>query len=130
MAKKQLNIRVEESVLKKLEELSIQTGKTKTQLIEDAIQLLYSQENQSNSQLEVLSKQNEQLQLALSSLKTIIDEKEKSFKELKQSFSMIIQEKENTIKEKDARIKDLQEMIETLKNIQKSNKKKWWNFWK
>ena len=130
MAKKQLNIRIEESVLKKLEELSIQTGKTKTQLIEDAIQLLYSQENQSNSQLEVLSKQNEQLQLALSSLKTIIDEKEKSFKELKQSFSMIIQEKENTIKEKDARIKDLQEMIETLKNIQKSNKKKWWNFWK
>ncbi len=130
MAKKQLNIRVEESVLKKLEELSIQTGKTKTQLIEDAIQLLYTQENQSNSQLEVLSKQNEQLQLVLSSLKTIIDEKEKSFKELKQSFSMIIQEKETTIKEKDARIKDLQEMIETLKNIQKNNKKKWWNFWK
>ncbi len=130
MTKKQLNIRVEESILKKLEELSIQTGKTKTQLIEDAIQLLYTQENQNNSQLEVLSKQNEQLQLALSSLKTIIDEKEKSFKELKQTFSMIIQEKENTIKEKDARIKDLQEMIETLKNIQKSNKKKWWNFWK
>ncbi len=130
MAKKQLNIRIEETILIQLEELSKQTGKTKTQLIEEAIQLLYTQESQNNNQLEILSKQNEQLQLALSSLKTIIDEKEKSFEELKQSFSMIVQEKENTIKEKDARIKDLQEMISTLKTIQEKNKKKWWSFWK
>ena len=130
MAKKQLNIRIEETILIQLEELSKQTGKTKTQLIEEAIQLLYTQESQNNNQLEILSKQNEQLQLALSSLKIIIDEKEKSFEELKQSFSMIVQEKENTIKEKDARIKDLQEMISTLKTIQEKNKKKWWSFWK
>ena len=34
MAKKQLNIRIEETILDKLEELSKQTGKTKTQFIE------------------------------------------------------------------------------------------------
>ena len=111
MAKKQLNIRVEESVLEQLDKLSKQSGKTKTQLIEEAIQLLYSQETQMNSQIELYKRENEQLKMVIK----VFQEREKAVEEVKNVY-------EKLINEKDERIKELQKQL-------KEKSKPFWKFW-
>ncbi len=96
MAKKQIAIRIDEGILKMLNDISKQTGKTKTDLIEQAILLLNANEKKESQQIELLSKQNEQLQMAISATKALLQEKDR-----------VIQEKDAVIKAKDELIEEL-----------------------
>ncbi len=74
--KKAITIRISNEVEKKLNELVKQTGKTKTELIELSIMQFYSNEQKTSQQIELLSKQNEQLQMVVSATKALIKEKD------------------------------------------------------
>ncbi len=74
--KKAITIRISNEVEKKLNELVRQTGKTKTELIELSIMQFYSNEQKTSQQIELLSKQNEQLQMVVSATKALIKEKD------------------------------------------------------
>ena len=83
--------------MKKLNKLSEKTGQSKTALVENAIQALWQSKENTTKEIELLSKQNEQLQMAMSATKALLQERER-----------IIQEKDRTIQLQ-------QELIEELK---------------
>ena len=111
--KKLVNFRLSVKIIDLLNQLSKQTGKSKTQLVEEAILKLANEGKEENKQLDLLEKQNQQLQQAL------------------QGFQLALQGKDELLKEKDERIKDLQETIKALRDIQeaKHTKKPFWKFW-
>lgn len=113
MERKLVNFRLPVDLIKKLDELSKETGKNKTQLIEEAIECLYSSKTESKAEIELLEKQNQQLQQAL------------------QGFQIALQGKDELLKEREERIKELKETIEILKqNKNREKKKPFWQFWK
>lgn len=83
-----LTVRIDDDTLRKLEHLVKKTGKNKTVLVRQAIQSLWVNEEKTTQEIELLSKQNEQLQMAMSATKALLQEKER-----------IIKLQENLIKE-------------------------------
>ena len=119
--KKLINVRLDEELLKQIEERAKKEGITKTQVIINALQVYLqckdkckdkTEQTNNDKLLSVLQEQNKELQQAL------------------KSFTIALQSKDELIKEKDKRIKELKETIELLKQYQEKNKKKWWQFWK
>jgi len=96
MAKKQLNMKIDQQLADKLTDLAQTAGKTKTAIVEKAIANLGVNAKQDHQQVELLSKQNEQLKMMMSATQAVIDEKEH-----------VIQSKNNLIKAKDDLIAEL-----------------------
>ena len=111
MEKKLVNFRLSVELINKLDQMTKETGKNKTQLIEEAIECLFSSKDKENKEIDLLSKQNEQLKQAL------------------QGFQIALQGKDELLKEREERIKELKETIEILKEKQEG-KKPFWQFWK
>ncbi len=109
MKKKLVNFRLSVELINKLDQIAKETGKNKTQLIEEAIECLLSSKDKENKEIDLLSKQNEQLKQAL------------------QGFQIALQGKDELLKEREERIKELKETIEILREKQK---KSFWQFWK
>jgi len=116
--------RFNEEVWQILEEEAKRTGKNKTQILEELILSLRNQKDD-NIQVELLEKQNFQLQNVIKSLQIALDSKDRIIEEKDRFITEIMAQKDKLIAEKDYRIKDLQEKIELLKQ-----KNKWWKFWK
>ena len=94
-AKEKIAIRINASVLQRLNALSDKSGNTKTTVIEKAIEALDADNKQDHNQIELLSKQNEQMQMVLSASKAVINEKDHVI----QSKDKIIQSKDDLIAE-------------------------------
>ena len=124
MEKKLVNFRLSPELIEQLEELSTKTGKTKTDLVEQALKCLFRQENQIKEEIELYQKENEQLKIALQILK----ERELSLEELKNTYERFLLEKDKRLDDLQKRIEELKERIEELK--QKQGKKRFWKFWK
>ena len=77
MAKKQINIKAEDDLIEKLDHMAEKSGKSKTAIIVQAINQLNSSDEETHQQVELLSKQNEQLQMMLSATKALIYEKDR-----------------------------------------------------
>jgi|GEM_PF-2570603 len=101
MAKKQINIRADDRLIEKLNEMSVKTGKSKTDIILQAIDRLNTNSKKTHQQIELLNKQNEQLQTILSATKAVLAEKD------------------NVIRGKDDLIKSKDDLIAVLKRKHK-----------
>ena len=115
MEKKLVNFRLPVELINKLDQLSRETGKNKTQLIEEAIMCLLSSKDKENKEIALLEKQNEQLKQAL------------------QGFQIALQGKDELLREREERIKELKETIQILKQSEdqkKKSKKPFWQFWR
>ncbi len=77
MAKKQLNMKIDQQFSDQLESLAQAAGKTKTAIVEKAIANLGIDSKQDHNQIELLNKQNEQLKIMMSATQAVIDEKDK-----------------------------------------------------
>ena len=82
MVKKQINIKISDEVASKLTELAKITGKTKTAIIENAILRDSEGSKQDHNQIELLSKQNEQMQMVLSATQALIVEKDHKYNDM------------------------------------------------
>lgn len=80
MAKKQLSMKIDQQFADKLTNLAKTTGKTKTAIIEDAIMHAGEGDKHDRQQIELLSKQNEQLQLMMQATQAVITEKDNTIK--------------------------------------------------
>jgi len=109
--KKVVNFRLSIDVLNLLDDLTNETGKTKTAIIEEALNLLAQNVRKKKTKLKLLEKQNQQLQQIL------------------QGFQLALQNKDKLLEEKEKRIQELKEKIEIMKQFQEQNKKQWWKFW-
>ncbi len=96
MAKERISVRLDAELLESLSKLSSETGKTKTAIISQAIERLNADNKQDHNQIELLSKQNEQMQMVLSVSKAVINEKDH-----------VIQSKDKVIQGKDELIAEL-----------------------
>ena len=117
MAKVQVNLKLSKDASELLNNISSETGKTKAAIIEESLSLYYKNINKdlefANKSLEILEEQNKQLQIALSTLNKITEEKER------------------LIEEKEKRIQDLLKTIDLLEiKYKNSESKSWWQFWK
>jgi len=117
--KKVKSYRLLEETIEIIEKLSKKTGKPQSQIIDEAVKFLLESENKTSNEIELYKRENEQLKMVIK----VFQEREKAIQKVEESY-------ERLVKEKDARIKELQDMIDTLKNIQEKNRKRWWNFWK
>lgn len=77
MAKKQLNMKIDQRFSDQLESLAQAAGKTKTAIVEKAIANFGIDLKQDHQQVELLSKQNDQLKIMMSATQAVIDEKDK-----------------------------------------------------
>lgn len=112
MTKKVKSYRLLPETIKKIEDLVKQTGKSQSQIIDEAINLLYLNENKTKEEIELYRKENEQLKMVLK----VFQEKEKALEKVEQTY-------ERLLKEKDQRIIELQERL-------KEKNKPFWKFWK
>ena len=111
MSKKVKSYRLLEETIKIIEELSEKTGKHQSQIIDEAVKLLYSNENKTKDEIELYKKENEQLKMVIK----VFQEREKAVEEVKNAY-------ERLIDEKDQRIKELQKIL-------KEKSKPFWKFW-
>ncbi len=77
MAKKQINVKLDDELLMKLDQLAKKTGKSKTTIISQAIDRIATEDRETHQQIELLNRQNEQLQMMLSATKALISEKDR-----------------------------------------------------
>ncbi|GAB6073305.1 hypothetical protein JCM14244_16920 [Venenivibrio stagnispumantis] len=113
-----VSFRLSEDALKIIDEIAAIDNTTRTEALEKIIKE-YQQQHQQRSidkqqQIELLEKQNIQLQSVVKVLQNEIEAKEQ-----------IISAKDEVIQEKEKHIEILRETIEILKEKQK----KWWKFW-
>jgi len=132
--KKTLSIRLDDDLMEYLEKKSAITGKTKTEIIEEALKCLQSSEENREyneedkgvkTQIELLERQNFQLQNVIKSLQIALDSKDQVIEEKERMIEKIEKEKQERLKEKDERIKELKQVIEFMSR----QNKKWWKFW-
>lgn len=109
--------KMSQEVIQQLEELSQKTGKSMAQIVEEAITLLYTNENRIKEEIELYKKENEQLKIALK----LFREKEIMVEKVEEAFKLVLEQKDLLIQEKDKRIEELQEQLRS--------KKSWWRFW-
>ena len=118
MSKVMKQFRLQQEIVNVLEELAGNTGKTQTQIVEEAIKLLYSNENKIKDEIELYKKENEQLKMVIK----VFQEREKAIEKVENAFRQLLEQKDLLIKEKDERIKELQERL-------KERVKAFWKFW-
>lgn len=111
MSKKVKSYRLLEETIQIIEKLSQKTGKPQSQIIDEAVKLLYSSENKTKDEIELYKRENEQLKMVIK----VFQEREKAIEKVEESY-------ERLIKEKDERIKELQERL-------KEKTKPFWKFW-
>jgi len=92
MAKKQLNIKIDDELSEKLDQLIKKTGKTKTAIISQAIENINRDNAQDHQQIELLNKQNEQLQMMLSATKALMEEKDHKYQDMVKAKDDLIAE--------------------------------------
>ena len=121
------SFKMSQETIEKIEELAKETGKTYTQILEEAINLYYSNETHVRHEIELYKRENEQLKIALQFLK----EREKTIEKVEETYKLLIDEKDKRLeeikKEKDERIKELQERINELSR--KKPERPFWKFW-
>ena len=108
--KKLKGFRLSEEVLEMIDHLSKSSGKSQTQIVEEAVKSMFENKGNVDKEIELYKKENEQLKLVLTTFK----QKEEAVNRL--------------LTEKDERINDLQDIIKTLKEIN-TKKKPFWKFW-
>ena len=129
MAKMQKNFRLSDEVADILDTLHRQTGKSYTQLIEEAILLYHQRESQDKHQLQLVKEENEKLKMVI----RIMQEREQTIEAVKEIYQRFLEEKDRTLEkteeqyqklldEKDQRIRELQSQL--------TAKKSFWQFWK
>lgn len=111
MAKIMKQFRLQKEIVDILEKLSYETGKTQTQIIEEAIKNFFEDENKQKSAIEIFKRENEQLKMVIK----VLQEREKAIEEVKNVY-------ERLINEKDERIKELQDAL-------KEKSRPFWKFW-
>ena len=111
MAKVMKQFRLQKEIVDVLEKLSYETGRTQTQIVEEAIKSFFRNENKHKNEVELFKKENEQLKMVIK----VLQEREKAIEEVKNAY-------ERLINEKDERIKELQERL-------KEKSKPFWRFW-
>ena len=109
--KKVKSYRLLQETIEIIEELAEKTGKKQSQIIDEAVKLLYSNENKTRDEIELYKRENEQLKMVIK----VFQEREKALEKVEESY-------ERLLKEKDERIKELQE------RLQEKNKP-FWKFW-
>ena len=112
MKAKAITFRLQEDVIKQIEELALKKNISKTEVIRLAIAKLADEEESNTNAIQVIQEQNKQLQIALSTLNKITEEKER------------------LIEEKEKRIQELQKTIDVLQMQYEEKSKTWWKFWK
>jgi len=121
MAKIQVNLKLSKDTVELLNKLAKQTSLTKVAVVENALRLYEEHLNKDldkvEKDVELLSEQNDQLQIALSTFKVVLESKDNELKTLKE-----------LVKDKDERIQELKETIKIIKEHQEKNKS-WWKFW-
>ena len=112
MGTKAITFRLEEKVIKQIESIAKKKNISKTEVIRLGVAKLLDELESNTNALQVIHEQNKQLQIALSTLNKITEEKER------------------LIEEKEKRIQDLQKTIDVLQKQYNYKKKNWWRFWK
>lgn len=112
MKTKAITFRLQEDVIKQIEEIASKKNISKTEVIRLAVSKLVDEEKSNTNAIQVIQEQNKQLQIALSTLNKITEEKER------------------LIEEKEKRIQDLQKTIDVLQMQYRERNKTWWKFWK
>ena len=102
MSKKVKSYWLLEETIQIIEELSSQTGKPQSQIIDEAVKLLYSNENKTKDEIELYKKENEQLKMVIK----VFQEREKAVEEIKNVYERLISEKDQRIKELQERLKE------------------------
>ena len=124
------SLKLDPDAILKLEKLSEKTGKSMAVLVEEAIAILYEQvfsERNTEAEIELCKKENEQLRLALQVLKerqVALEKVDEAYKKVEDTYKLLISEKDKVIEEKDKRINDLLEQVELLRE-----KRRWWDKW-
>ena len=129
------HFRLSDEAVRILDELSVKTGKTQTQIIEEALKLYQTKEYEENAAIELLTKENEKMKLIISTLQITLQEKDKKYEDMRNTYEHML----NNIKKNyddmkanyEDRIGDLKKIIENYQNEQKNNMKSrsWWKFW-
>ena len=112
MGTKAITFRLEEEVIKQIEEIARNKNISKTEVIRLGVAKLLDEIKSNTDAIQIIQEQNKQLQIALSTLNKVTEEKER------------------LIEEKDKRIKDLQRIIDVLQMQYSKKNKSWWQFWK
>ena len=112
MGTKAITFRLEEEVIKQIEEIARSKNISKTEVIRLGVAKLLDEIKSNTDAIQIIQEQNKQLQIALSTLNKITEEKER------------------LIEEKDKRIQDLQRIIDVLQMQYSKENKSWWQFWK
>jgi len=112
MGTKAVTFRLEEEIIRQIEELAQSKGISKTEVVRLGISKLLEEKEINTNAIRIIQEQNKQLQMALSTLNKIAEEKER------------------IIREKDERIKDLQKIIDVLQTQYNNRNRSWWQFWK
>jgi len=112
MGTKAITFRLEEEVIKQIEEIARSKNISKTEVVRLGVAKLLDEIKSNTDAIQIIQEQNKQLQIALSTLNKITEEKER------------------LIEEKDKRIQDLQRIIDVLQMQYSKENKSWWQFWK
>lgn len=112
MGTKAITFRLEEEVIKQIEEIARSKNISKTEVIRLGVAKLLDEIKSNTDAIQIIQEQNKQLQIALSTLNKIAEEKER------------------LIEEKDKRIQDLQKIVDVLQMQYSQKNKSWWQFWK
>jgi len=101
--KKLAGFKLSDEILQMIEELCERTGKNKSQIIEEAVRLLYEQKHITEKEIELLERQNFQLQQILNGFNIALKSKD----EVIASKDKIIEEKDKLLEEKERLIQEL-----------------------
>jgi len=112
MGTRAVTFRLEEEVINQINEVAAEKNISKTEVVRLAVAKLRSEIESNTNAIQIIQEQNKQLQIALSTLNKISEEKER------------------LIEEKEKRIQDLQKTIDILQKQYNDKNKKWWQFWK
>ncbi len=77
MAKGRITIRMDNDLIKKVNDIAESTGRTKTDILSEAVIRLENGNKQNRQEIELLNKQNDQLKIMMSATQAVIDEKDK-----------------------------------------------------
>ncbi len=77
MAKGRITIRMDNDLIKKVNDIAESTGRTKTDILSEAVIRLENGNKQNRQEIELLNKQNDQLKIIMSATQAVIDEKDK-----------------------------------------------------
>jgi len=89
VSKKVKSYRLLEETIQIIEKLSQKTGKPQSQIIDEAVKLLYSSENKTKDEIELYKRENEQLKMVIK----VFQEREKAIEKVEESYERLIKEK-------------------------------------